>query len=177
MEAHVEGRVEAHVEGRVEAHVEWRMEALVEGRMEAHRGCRGGNNALLWLIPVAGRHLSAGPLGGARRRRASTDVPHRGRRYSQSPRSPSPDASPSLSSPENRCATHRPIVNLFRPPCVSKAGHGGGIGLRRGGGGGSTAPAHQRLGPANAETTPTRAPAAAADRKQRPDATCGGKTG
>ena len=36
----------------------------------------------------------------------------------------------------------------------------------------STAPAHQLLGSANAETTPARAPAAAADRKQRPDATC-----
>ena len=36
----------------------------------------------------------------------------------------------------------------------------------------STAPAHQLLGSANAETTPAGAPAAAADRKQRPDATC-----
>ena len=41
----------------------------------------------------------------------------------------------------------------------------------------STAPAHQLLGSANAETTPARAPAAAADRKQRPDATCEGKNG
>ena len=41
----------------------------------------------------------------------------------------------------------------------------------------STAPAHQPLGSANAETTPARAPAAAADRKQRPDATCEGKNG
>ena len=41
----------------------------------------------------------------------------------------------------------------------------------------STAPAHQRLGSANAETTPAGAPAAAADRKQRPDATCEGKNG
>ena len=41
----------------------------------------------------------------------------------------------------------------------------------------STAPAHQPLGSANAETTPARAPAAAADRKQRPDATCEGKSG
>ena len=41
----------------------------------------------------------------------------------------------------------------------------------------STAPAHQRLGSANAETTPAGAPAAAADRTQRPDATCGGKNG
>ena len=41
----------------------------------------------------------------------------------------------------------------------------------------STAPAHQRLGSANAETTPARAPAAAADRTQRPDATCEGKNG
>ena len=58
----------------------------------------------------------------------------------------------------------------------------------RGGGGGadaqtahpatfSTAPAHQRLGTANAETTPARAPAAAANRKQRPDATCEGTNG
>ena len=39
----------------------------------------------------------------------------------------------------------------------------------------STAPTHQLLGSANAETTPARAPAAAADRKQRPDATCEGK--
>ena len=41
----------------------------------------------------------------------------------------------------------------------------------------STASAHQPLGSANAETTPARAPAAAADRKQRPDATCEGKNG
>ena len=39
----------------------------------------------------------------------------------------------------------------------------------------STAPTHQLLGSANAETTPARAPAAAADRKQQPDATCEGK--
>ena len=39
----------------------------------------------------------------------------------------------------------------------------------------STAPTHQLLGSVNAETTPARAPAAAADRKQRPDATCEGK--
>ena len=41
----------------------------------------------------------------------------------------------------------------------------------------STAPAHQPLGSANAETTPAGAPAAAADRKQQPDAICGGKNG
>ena len=43
----------------------------------------------------------------------------------------------------------------------------------------STAPTHQLLGStnANAETTPARAPAAAADRTQRPDATCEGKSG
>ena len=41
----------------------------------------------------------------------------------------------------------------------------------------STAPAHRPLGSANAETTPARAPAAAADRTQRPNATCEGKTG
>ena len=41
----------------------------------------------------------------------------------------------------------------------------------------STAPAHQLLGSGNAETTPARAPAAAADRKLRPDATCEGKNG
>ena len=41
----------------------------------------------------------------------------------------------------------------------------------------STAPAHQPLGSANTETTPARAPAAAADRKQPPDATCEGKNG
>ena len=35
----------------------------------------------------------------------------------------------------------------------------------------STAPTHQLLGSANAETTPAGAPAAAADRTQRPDAT------
>ena len=38
----------------------------------------------------------------------------------------------------------------------------------------STAPAHQPLGSANAETTPAGAPAAAADRKQRPNTTCEG---
>ena len=41
----------------------------------------------------------------------------------------------------------------------------------------STAPAHQPLGSAKAETTPAGAPAAAADIKQRPDATCEGKNG
>ena len=41
----------------------------------------------------------------------------------------------------------------------------------------STAPAHQPLGSADAETTPARAPAAAAHRTQRPDATCEGKNG
>ena len=41
----------------------------------------------------------------------------------------------------------------------------------------STASTHQRLGSANAETTPARAPAAAADRKQRPDATREGENG
>ena len=41
----------------------------------------------------------------------------------------------------------------------------------------STAPAHQPLGSANAETTPAKAPAAAADRKQQPNATCEGKNG
>ena len=33
------------------------------------------------------------------------------------------------------------------------------------------------MGAANVEMTPARAPAAAADRKQRPDATCEGKNG
>ena len=41
----------------------------------------------------------------------------------------------------------------------------------------STAPTHQLLGSANAETTPAGAPAAAADRTQRPDATCEEKNG
>ena len=41
----------------------------------------------------------------------------------------------------------------------------------------STAPTHQLLGSANAATTPARAPAAAADRTQRPDAICEGKNG
>ena len=41
----------------------------------------------------------------------------------------------------------------------------------------STAPTHQLLGSASAETTPARALAAAADRKQQPDATCEGKNG
>ena len=41
----------------------------------------------------------------------------------------------------------------------------------------STAPTHQLLGSVNAETTPAGAPAAAADRTQRPDATCEGTNG
>ena len=41
----------------------------------------------------------------------------------------------------------------------------------------STAPTHQLLGSANAETTPAGAPAAAAGRKQQPDATCERKNG
>ena len=40
----------------------------------------------------------------------------------------------------------------------------------------STAPTHQLLGSANAETTPARAPAAAAGRKQQPNAACERKT-
>ena len=38
-------------------------------------------------------------------------------------------------------------------------------------------PTHQRRGSANPETTPAGAPAAAADRTQRPDATCEGTNG
>ena len=57
----------------------------------------------------------------------------------------------------------------------------GGNYLHRGGGAhhatSSTAPTHQLLGSANAETTPVGAPAAAVDRTQRPDATCEGKNG
>ena len=41
----------------------------------------------------------------------------------------------------------------------------------------STVPTRQPLGSANAKATPARAPAAAADRKQRPDATCEGTNG
>ena len=41
----------------------------------------------------------------------------------------------------------------------------------------STAPTYRPLGSANAETTPAGAPAAAADRTQRPDATCEGMNG
>ena len=41
----------------------------------------------------------------------------------------------------------------------------------------STVPTHQPLGSANAEMTPAGAPAAAAVRTQRPDATCEGKKG
>ena len=41
----------------------------------------------------------------------------------------------------------------------------------------STAPTQQLLGSANAKTTLARAPAAAAGRKQQPDATCEGKNG
>ena len=41
----------------------------------------------------------------------------------------------------------------------------------------STAPARHLLGSANAEMTPAGAPAAAADRTQRPDAICEGKNG
>ena len=83
----------------------------------------------------------------------------------------------------------------FSSAPLSTTGHGGRGGLATGGGGVgrellgaadaqtahpatfSTAPTHQRLGSANAETTPAGAPAAAADRTQRPDATCEGKTG
>ena len=38
-------------------------------------------------------------------------------------------------------------------------------------------PVRPLLSPADAETTPQGSPAAAADRKQRPDATCEGKNG
>ena len=41
----------------------------------------------------------------------------------------------------------------------------------------SAQPQHKLLGSANAETTPAGGPAAAADRKQRPDTTCEGKNG
>ena len=89
----------------------------------------------------------------------------------------------------------RPCANPPPPFSPAPAGPSNGVGAealfclgpwdcgracaRRGGGGRtfSTAPTHQLLGSANAETTPARAPAAAADRTQRPDATCEGKNG
>ena len=58
---------------------------------------------------------------------------------------------------------------------LAGAGGGGGGGAQTAPAATSTAPAHQPQGSANAETTPAGAPAAAADRTQRPDATCEGK--
>ena len=93
------------------------------------------------------------------------------------------DPSPYKSGP-NFASCLRPIKNLFsgafsansfRPNIFFSASKNSApLG---GGGGVSTAPAHQLLGSANAETTPAGAPAAAADRPQRPDATCEGRNG
>ena len=63
---------------------------------------------------------------------------------------------------------HNPRCADYWAPLTHKTAHAATF---------STAPAHQPLGSANAETTPAGAPAAAADRTQRPDATCEGKTG
>ena len=64
---------------------------------------------------------------------------------------------------------------------VSHGSASGHVGLASGGGGGgATEPPKSRgglLGSANTETTPARAPAAAAGRKQQPDATCEGQNG
>ena len=66
---------------------------------------------------------------------------------------------------------------LARPGGVCAGGGGVGRGTGERHATFSTAPAHQLLGSANAETTPAGAPAAAADRTQRPDATCEGTNG
>ena len=78
-----------------------------------------------------------------------------------------------------------PIGNQIPPPPTREVLEGGGEGGRWERGDSqtahhatsSTAPAHQPLGSTNAETTPAGAPAAAADRTQRPDATCEGTNG
>ena len=81
-----------------------------------------------------------------------------------------------------------PLGRLRGGPLMAGGGGGGGTSsIRQLLGAADTQTAHhatfstvqrrQLLGSANAETTPARAPAAAADRKQRPDATCEGKNG
>ena len=85
---------------------------------------------------------------------------------------------------------HGPSVHV-ETPC-----YGSFAGVQRAGGGGgaerscvgsdnrqttpattSTAPVHQRLGSASAETTAAGAQAVASDRTQHPDAACEGKNG
>ena len=73
-----------------------------------------------------------------------------------------------------------PQVGEFHPNSAwSKTWEKVDLEVTGGGGGGATSTAlgHQRRGSANAETTPAGAPAAAADRTHRPDATCEGKNG
>ena len=57
-------------------------------------------------------------------------------------------------------------------PIIGRRGHANGTSRHI-----QHSPGTPTTGLRNAETTPARAPAAAADRMQRPDATCGGKTG
>ena len=77
----------------------------------------------------------------------------------------------SFTSSWNNCA---PCIRVFTHCHVKVLWEGGG-GRRAS----STAPAHQPLASANADTsrTPAGAQAAAADRKQRPDAAREGKNG
>ena len=65
-------------------------------------------------------------------------------------------------------ATHTPAVRQLLGPANAQTAHPAAT---------TTAPTHHPLGSANAATTPAGAPAAAADRKQRPNATCGGQNG
>ena len=114
------------------------------------RGPRWG----LWTHPRALLKKNAAPLGGA-----VWGFPH-----PLDPSCPFKDGAKFSSGP---LANHKLFLGPSAPISLDQNFSSAPQKLGTAGGGGG----------ANAETTPAGAPAAAADRTQRPDATCEGKTG
>ena len=134
------------------------------------------------LCPARGGHGYAGaaPVGCALLRPSRT-ARHRVC-MRPAPRSPAARSWSIIMLQTSPPHTHgRAGTEVSLPPAKQRLWPRGGLHAEGGGGGGHatsrTAPTHQPLGSANAETTPAGAPTAAADRKRRPDATCDGKNG
>ena len=146
-----------------------------EVRCRAHATALGGGRDLWGYI----QHSPGTPTTGLR---------ERGNDTSKTPAPPPPPPRPHPAPPPIPCppkcqvgrkSQAAPGVDMTATtlPRVGVGGRGGADAHTAHHATFSTAPAHQLLGSANAETTPAGAPAAAADRTQRPDATCEGKTG
>ena len=134
-----------------------------------------------WKVPVARPVRVDGFWGGGGERTAGLHSPGRLAPEAEAPvQRVLPGALPVVSAAGQLCIDgpggstgdigRRMPHDARHSPVYSGIGSGK-KGLRWGRG------AHQLLGSANAETTPAGAPAAAADRTQRPDATCEGKNG